>query len=406
MKTVSGGITAPLGFKAAGIAAGIKRSGNRDLALIFSEVPAAAAGMFTGNKVKAAPVILSIKHLKSGAASAIAVNAGNANACNGKSGMSAADKMAGHAAKLLKIKKESVLVASTGTIGVPFPTERVLKGLDVLAKRLSRDGGEDAARAIMTTDTRKKEIAVAINVGGKTVKIGAIAKGAGMICPNMKFFSGPHATMLCFITTDARIKPSALKKALGEAVSDSFNMVTVDNDQSTNDTAFIMANGMSGCHAISGGISLKKFSEALKFVCTHLAKEMARDGEGATKLIEVRVKSAGSSSDARTGARVVAGSNLLKSAIFGADPNWGRVMAAIGYSGIKLNPDGIDVSICGMKVVKAGHGVSFDRAALRKHLSGREVVISMDLNLGRHEAVAWGCDLSYDYVKINAEYHT
>ena len=407
MKTISGGITAPLGFKAAGIAAGIKRSGNLDLAMIFSRSPAGAAGMFTSNKVKAAPVNLSIEHLKKGKAQAIVANAGNANACNGASGMVAADKMANRAAKLLKIKKESVLVASTGTIGVPFPTEKVLKGIDILAKKLSKEGGENAARAIMTTDTRKKEIAVAVNIGGKAVKIGAIAKGSGMICPNMKSYSKPHATMFCFITTDANIKLPALTKALGGAISDSFNMVTIDNDQSTNDTAFILANGMSCAKEIkASGKDFRVFSEALNYVCIFLAKEMARDGEGATKLLEVRVDKAKTLQDARLGAKVVAGSNLLKSAIFGADPNWGRVMAAIGYSGASLDPDKVDVSICGMKVVKSGHGLSFNKEALRKHFSGREVVISIDLNLGRYGAVAWGCDLSYDYVKINAEYHT
>jgi glutamate N-acetyltransferase/amino-acid N-acetyltransferase len=285
---------------------------------------------------------------------------------------------------------------------VPFPIVKVLRGLRGLVKAVSVKGGGDAADAILTTDTRRKEIAVEIKIGGKSVRIGGVAKGAGMINPELV----PHATMLCFITTDVKMESKRLSKALYGAVNDSFNMITVDNDRSTNDTVFALANGGSRCEMRDGSREYKKFADALKFVCTYLAKAIARDGEGATKLIEVRVSGAGSAGDARRVAKTIAGSNLFKAAVFGADPNWGRVMAALGYSGVEFDPDKVDVSIGNIKVVKSGGGVPFKSALARKYLLGREVAYSVDLNQGKYRAVAWGCDLSYDYVKINAEYHT
>ena len=405
MKTIKGGITAAAGFKAAGISSGIKKSGKKDLALIFSGIPAEAAGMFTSNKIKAAPILVSQKQIKAGIAQAIIVNSGNANACNGSRGLKDAEKIIAETAKALGISRKKVLIASTGSIGVPLPVEKIKKGIRILSRNLSKKTGADAAKAILTTDTRPKEIAVELKIKGKAVRIGGIAKGAGMINPNLTF--GNHATMLAFISTDANIKSKALTKALSEAVKDSFNMTTVDRERSTNDTVFALANGMSGCREISEGTAeYTKFLEALKYVCIYLAREIARDGEGASKLIEVRVSGAKTAIDARRAAKIIAGSNLLKAAVFGGDPNWGRIMAALGYSGAQLNPDKIDVSIGNIAVVKSGKGVSFNRAGAKKHLKGREVIIKVNLNLGKHKAKAWGCDLSYGYVRINARYHT
>jgi len=352
MKKIKGGITAPKGFKAAGISSGVKKSGKKDLALIFSDVPASAAGMFTSNKVKAAPVLLSQKLIKSGKSQAIIINSGNANACNGKAGMRDAQKMVDSTAKALGIPAKSVLVASTGSIGIPLPIKKIAKGITLLSKKLSYKGGKDATKAILTTDTFAKEIAIEIKIRGKSVRIAGITKGAGMINPSLV-----HATMLGFITTDAKIKSKLLTKALTEAVKVSFNMVTVDRDKSTNDTVFALANGESGSAEIrEGGPDYKKFFEALQYVCIYLAKEIARDGEGATKLIEVNVSGAKTLIDARRAAKIIAGSNLLKAAVFGADPNWGRIMAALGYSGAQLKLDKVGVSLGKVKVVKSGKG--------------------------------------------------
>jgi glutamate N-acetyltransferase/amino-acid N-acetyltransferase len=410
MKMIKGNITAPAGFRAGGIFCGIKASGKSDLALIVSDVPASAAGMFTSNKVKAAPVVLSMKRLKGGQAQAIIINSGSANACTGTQGLRDAVEVAKRVSEELGVKESHVLMASTGAIGMPLPVVKVLRGLRKLVKVVSVKGGDDAARAILTTDLVKKEIAVEININGKPVRVGGIAKGSGMINPDLV----AHATMLAFITTDAKIKPALLSKALNEAVVDSFNMVTVDNDTSTNDTVVMLANGMSRCEVRGMRYEVRgkrseygKFVEALKFVCTYLAKAVAKDGEGATKLVEIRVEGALSARDARRAAKTIVGSNLFKAAVYGADPNWGRVMAALGYSGIEFDPAKVDLSIGKFKVVKSGAAIHFNRSAARKYLkANKEVVYSLNLNSGKHSAVAWGCDLSYDYVKINAEYHT
>lgn len=398
MKVIKGSVTAPKGFTASGISSGIKRSGKKDLALIYSSAPANAAGVFTQNKVKAAPIIISMDHIRSGKAQAIIANAGCANACTGDQGLADARLMADATASSLNINARHVLVASTGSIGSYLPMKNLLPGIRSASKRLSEHGGAEAAEAIMTTDTRKKEIAVKLKAGGKSVTIGAIAKGSGMIAPNM-------ATMFAFITTDANVPAYDLKSYLLKAVDRSFNMTVVDRETSTNDCVFILANGQAGNRMLSGKDE-KDFISALEYVCTYLAREIARDGEGATKLMEIRVAGARSEKDARAAARSVAGSDLVKSAIFGEDPNFGRIMAALGYSGARLDPCLVNIFIGSIEVVRGGKTLSFDNAKARKHLKGKEVLITVMLGLGKSNATAWGCDLTYDYVKINAEYHT
>lgn len=398
MKVIKGGVTAPKGFKASGIACGIKKSGKKDLALIYSEVSANAAAVFTSNRVKAAPILLSQEHIKGGKARAIVANSGCANACTGKQGIEDALVMANSVASLFNIDPRQVLVASTGSIGSRLPMRSILGCVRSLAKKVSVEGAEDAALAILTTDTRKKEIAVQVKVGGRPVTIGGIAKGSGMIAPNM-------ATMFAFITTDTSIPSIQLKFLLKDAVNKSFNMTVVDKDTSTNDCVFLLANGMAKNRFLIGKDE-KAFKEALEFVCVHLAKEIARDGEGATKLIEVRVSGSRSLKDAKLAAKGIVGSDLVKSAIFGADPNFGRIMAALGYSGAEFDPDIVNVFIGGSQVVRAGVSVGFNQAAVRRYMKGSEVEITVMLGQGTHMATAWGCDLTYDYVKINAEYHT
>ncbi len=398
MKKISGGITAPKGFKASGVACGIKKSGKKDLALIYSEVPASAAGVFTSNKVKAAPIIVSQEHIKWGKARAIIANAGCANACTGAEGLEDARVIARGVASLFNIDPAHVLVASTGTIGTRLPMSKILGCLRFLSKKISAAGAEEAAEAILTTDTRKKEIAVQVKVGGKTVTIGGIAKGSGMIAPNL-------ATMFAFITTDAFVPAFQLRTYLKEAVGRSFNMTVVDRDMSTNDCVFILANGQAKNRLLIGKDD-REFKQALVYVCEYLAKEIARDGEGATKLIEVRASGARSLKDGKLAAKAVAGSDLVKSAMFGEDPNFGRIMAAIGYSGANFKPELVNIFIGSTQVIRGGKAVKFDVAAARKHLKGKDIGIHVDLGQGAHIATAWGCDLTYDYVKINAEYHT
>jgi glutamate N-acetyltransferase / amino-acid N-acetyltransferase len=398
MEKTSGGITAPKGYKAAGLACGIKKSGKKDLALILSDVPANAAAMFTTNKVKAAPVILSMDHIKGGRAQAIIANAGCANACTGAEGLEDARMMVRSVASLFNIPVKTVLVASTGTIGSRLPMKKIMEGVRSLQKKLSVSGGRDAAEAILTTDLSKKEIAVKLKAGGKTITIAGIAKGSGMIAPNM-------ATMFAFITTDAFVSSGKLKKYLFEAVDNSFNMTVVDKDTSTNDCVFALANGMAGNRAFNSKEE-KEFKRALEFVCAYLAKEIARDGEGATKLMEVKVEGAKTRDEARSVAHSVAGSDLVKSAMFGEDPNFGRILAAVGYSGADVRPDLINVFIGETQVAKNGCAIPFNVNVARKHLKGKEISVNIMLGQGTHMATAWGCDLTYDYVKINAEYHT
>jgi len=392
----SGGVTSPGGFLAGAVSAGIKYSrGTRlDLGILLSKKPCAAAAVFTTNKVKAAPVLLSRERLAQGKISGVVMNSGYANACTGKQGMADAVEMTERAARHAGVKPGSVLAASTGVIGVMLPMERIRKAMPKIV--LSAEGGHNLARAIMTTDRVPKE--VAIKAGDFT--IGGMLKGAGMIHPDM-------ATLLCFLTTDADVDVDFLNQALKKAVAISFNMLSVDGDNSTNDTVLIMANGEAGREIIKkGSRKARAFQRALERVCIYLAREAARDGEGATKLIEVKVKGALSLRDARLAARTIVSSSLVKTAVHGSDPNWGRVLAAAGRSGAALEEAKTELYIGDTCVVRSGAPVAFNKKAVVKHLDGKEVYINLNLHVGRAEATAWGCDLSEEYVKINAEYTT
>ena len=399
MKELSGGITAVTGFLASGIYAGIKKVEKKDLALIFSEKPCTAAGLFTKNEVKGAPVIISQRNIKKGIGQAIIANSGNSNVCTGKQGIKDAEEMAALTAKALNIKPNLVCIASTGVIGEPLPMEKIRKGISDSALSLRRDGGRDAAEAIMTTDTFVKEKAVQIDFGGKAVTIGGIAKGSGMIYPNM-------ATMLSFIATDAKITSMDLKSALKAVVDKSFNMTTVDGDMSTSDMVICLANGMSGV-GITKNRGYKDFQDGLNYVCAELAKMIVKDGEGATKFVEIRVKGAKTFNDAKKIGMAIANSNLVKTALFASDANWGRIMAAIGYSGVKVNADKIDLFFNNVKMVGNGIGLGIDtEREATEVLKKREFAIIVNLRLGKAEATVWTCDFSYDYVKINAAYRT
>lgn len=397
---ISGGVTAAAGFLAGTACAAIKKKDKRDIAVVYSTVPAAAAGVFTLNLVKAAPVLVSMKRVAWGRAQAVVVNSGNANACNGEQGMRDALAMAAEAAGVLGIPEEYVLVASTGVIGQKMPMDRVLPGIREAAGQVSAGGGHLAAQAIMTTDTYPKEAAVRLELGGKTVTVGGMAKGSGMIHPNM-------ATLLCFFTTDAAISPACLGQALKYAVDRSFNMITVDGDTSTNDMAVILANGLAGNEPIEGGgPDYEAFRDALGEVCTRLAVAVARDGEGATRLIQVEVLNAATEEDARLAARAVAGSSLVKAAVFGRDANWGRVICAAGYSGASFDPEKVDIFLGDVQVARDGGSLDFSEERALEVLGGDTVRIVLDFKTGSCHATAWGCDLSYDYVKINAAYRT
>ena len=399
MKELSGSITAVPGFLASGIYAGIKKVEKKDLALIFSKSLCTAAGLFTKNEVKGAPVIVSQRNIKNGAGQAIVANSGNSNACTGKQGIKDAEEMATLTAKALNIKPNLIYVASTGVIGEPMPMEKVRNGIADAALKLGKEGGRDAAEAIMTTDTFLKEKAVQIDIGGKTVTIGGIAKGSGMIYPNM-------ATMLSFIATDAKIASRNLRRALKAAVDKSFNMTTVDGDMSTSDMVICLANGVSDV-SITKNKGYNDFQKGLSYICTELAKMIVKDGEGATKFVEIRIKGAKTFNDAKKIGMAIANSNLVKTALFASDANWGRIMAAIGYSGVKVNADKIDLFFDNIKMVGKGIGLGIDAERdATEVLKKREFAITVDLRLGKAEATVWTCDLSYDYVKINAAYRT
>lgn len=401
MKIIEGTITTPLGFVSQGVCAQIKNKNKKDLAILFSQKKCQTAGVFTTNRVRAACIDLNRSHLEDGMAQAIIVNSGNANACTGEQGWEDAVAMSQTGAAMLNIHPLDTLVASTGVIGVYMPMEKVTQGIEMAAGSLSRDGGSAAAQAIMTTDLTQKEVAVEIQVGGKTAYIGAIAKGSGMIHPNM-------ATMLAFITTDVAISSAALQVALKETVDQSFNMVSVDRDTSTNDMTVIMANGMAENNEISDVDSedYKIFQEALAFVCVKMAKMIARDGEGANHLIEVEVRNASNQKVARTIARSVTSSNLTKAAVFGEDANWGRILAAAGYSGAEFDPDRVDIFLGEEQMAENGMGLVFDEDKARAELQKDTVSIILDLKAGTASATAWGCDLSYEYVRINAAYRS
>ncbi len=388
-----GTITSPEGFFAGAVSAGInkKATGKLDLAILFSETPCVAAALFTTSKLKSAPVVLSQQRLKQGRAGAVVVNSGCANAFTGEQGLANAVEMAELAAEGIGISPESVLVASTGVIGVPLPMKKIRTSIDQII--LSRDGGHELARAIMTTDTLPKEAAVKVKAGSSEFTIGGVAKGSGMIHPDL-------ATLLCFITTDAAVEKDFVRKALKKAVEASFNMISIDGDTSPNDMVLVMANGLAG------DVPADAFEQGLEQVCTYLAKCIARDGEGATRLIEVTVDGAVSLSQARSAARAVVSSSLVKAAIHGADPNWGRIMAAVGRSGVEVEEARLDLSIGEMPVVKAGSPLPFSKRSLIQLLKGREVAINLNFNLGSGNATAWGCDLSEEYVTINSQYMT
>ncbi|RJX21181.1 MAG: bifunctional glutamate N-acetyltransferase/amino-acid acetyltransferase ArgJ [Ammonifex sp.] len=398
MEWVDGGVTLPQGFRASGVAAGLKKA-KKDLALLVSTVPAAAAGVFTTNLVKAAPLMVTAERLQKGAAQALIVNSGNANACTGAEGYADAVAMAGLAAAALKLPEELVLVCSTGVIGQRLPLAKIKAALPAAVAALGEEG-RDAAEAILTTDTVVKEAAVRFSLSGHRCAVGGMAKGSGMIHPNM-------ATMLAFLTTDVAVEPGLLRQALKDAVDQSFNMITVDGDSSTNDMVVAMANGCAGNPVISTpGPEYRTFVEALTAVAVALAKKVARDGEGATRLIEVRIKGARTLADARTAARAIAASNLVKAAVFGRDANWGRILCAAGYSGASFNPSAVDIFLGAEQVAQAGAGLPFSEERASKELEKDPVVIAVDFKEGDCAATAWGCDLTYDYVSINASYRT
>ncbi len=391
-----GTVTSPQGFTAGAVEAAVKYKGRLDLGVLFSEKPSVSAAVFTGNKVKAAPILVSMKHQQSGKARAVVVNSGCANACTGEKGLKDAEEMAGAAAFKLGIERENVLVASTGVIGVDLPIDRIKKSLEKI--RLSRDGGHKLARAIMTTDTRPKEIALWVADSSGHYIVSGIAKGSGMIHPDM-------ATLLSFLATDAQVEQDFLQKALKAAVDMSFNMITVDGDTSTNDMVSIFANGASGNQKIDKKNG-KMFQTALNEVCKYLACSMAGDGEGATKLIEVTVTGARNITEARKAVRTIGGSALVKAAIHGNDPNWGRIVAALGRSGAHFNEKTLDIFLQGEQVLKHGSPLPFEKPKLSRKLKTDKVDIKVGLNIANGNATGWGCDLSQEYVTINSDYTT
>ena len=401
----NGSITNVKGIKATGLAVGLKKSGKKDMALIYSEVKAVSAGVFTKNLAKAAPIVLDMEHIKNENTQAIIVNSGNANSCTGNTGFENAKKMTEIVANKLGLKNEEVLVQSTGIIGVQLDMEKIEKGIEKTAENLTYDGGSEAAQAIMTTDLIKKEICLEIEIEGKKVIVAGMAKGSGMIHPNM-------ATMLSFTVTDVNIEKSLLQKMFSEIADNTFNMISVDGDTSTNDMACVLANGLAENEKIVDETSAgyKEFKEALYKVNEELAKLIAKDGEGATKLIEVTTKGAKTLEDAKKVSKSVITSSLFKAAVFGGDPNWGRILCAVGYSEAELIIDKVDIYLKAnesiVQVANNGMSTEFDVKKAEEILKNEKVEIIIELNDGQFDATAWGCDLSYDYVKINAEYHT
>jgi glutamate N-acetyltransferase/amino-acid N-acetyltransferase len=404
MKIIDGGVTAPLGFRAAGVHCGIRKSKmKKDLALIAADMPCRTAAIYTTNQVKGAPIAVTRRHLADGMARAIVCNSGNANTCN-TDGEEKALEMCALAAEALGIDTADVLVASTGVIGQPLPIDPIREGMPGLVAALSKQGGDDAAEAIMTTDTRKKQIAVEIELDGRKVTIGAMAKGSGMICPNM-------ATMLAFVTTDAAIDPALMQEMLQQSADRSINCVSVDGDTSTNDMLFLMASGLAGNAPVSSGDdNCRLFAEALDFVTVSIAKMLAADGEGATRLIQCHVRNARSETQARILAKAVIQSPLVKTAVFGADANWGRILCAMGYSSADFVPSQVDVlyksALGEILVCQNGGSIDFDEERAAQILSKDDITIDIDIKMGGADGWAWGCDLSYEYVRINGDYRT
>ncbi len=400
----NGGITSPKGFQAAGVCAGLKRNGALDMAMIYSEKPCSFSGTFTTNLFPAAPVQLCKERvLKEDKIQAVIVNSGVANACTGLEGYRNAEAMARLTAAELNLAPGMVMVSSTGRIGNQLPMDKIEAGIKAAAKALRPDGGAEAAKAIMTTDTKPKEIALTFSVGDKVVTVGGICKGAGMIAPKMAV---PHATMLCYITTDCMISNKQLSSMLGEVVDDSFNKVTVDGDMSTNDTVIVMANGASGAEIREGSLDEQHFKTALTMVAQHLARSIAMDGEGATKFVSVEVSGAANDSEAELCARTVANSLLCKTAWFGCDPNWGRVLAAAGRSGANFSAENVSLDYDEMPVVRNGMDAGVPESELARVLKRGEFTIKLNLGEGHGTFTVWTSDVSYDYVKINADYHT
>ena len=404
IKTIEGGVCAAKGFTASGVHCGIRKNRTKkDISLIYSETKASAAAVYTTNLVKGAPLIVTKQHIEDGYAQAIICNSGNANTCNAN-GIEIAEGMSSLLAQAIGIAQNDVVVASTGVIGQPLSLDPIAAGIPELVKTLSANGSNDAAEGIMTTDTIKKEIAVEFTISGKTCKIGGIAKGSGMIHPNM-------ATMLVFITTDCAISPKMLQKALSSDIKNTFNMISVDGDTSTNDMVTVLANGMANNDEItSEGEDFDAFMKALNTVNIYLCRAIAADGEGATKLLECKVSGAKDEATAKTVAKSVICSSLFKAAMFGADANWGRVLCAIGYSGADVDVNKVDVCFVSAKgsieVWRNGAGVDFSEELAKEILLEKEIEIMITLNDGDACATAWGCDLTYDYVKINGDYRT
>lgn len=394
------GVTFAKGFTAAGVKAGIKKSGNLDVAVIYTKTQAVVAGTFTQNKVAAAPVYVSKEVVATGTAHAIVANAGCANACTGQQGLDDAHKMAQIAADELGVNADDVIVGSTGVIGVNLPMDKLEAGIKDAVANLSADGSGNAGRAIITTDTHSKSVTCEFELSGKTVRMGAIAKGSGMIRPNM-------ATMLCYITTDIAIDQALLQKAVSGCVEKSFNMISVDGDMSTNDMVIVLANGEANNAKITEeNADYQIFFDKLMMLCTELAKQIASDGEGASKFLTINVKGAKSFADAKTVGMAIANSPLVKTAFFGEDPNWGRVICAVGYSGADMVPEKTVVKFGGITIFANGTGATYDEKALAHVMKEKDIVIDIELNMGQEDATVWSCDLSYEYVKINGEYHT